>query len=810
MDAILQDLRYGFRMLRRSAGATAVAVICLALGIGATTAIFTVINAALLRPLPFRDSDKLVVLWEQNVKRNLIDFDASPPNYRDWTERSKSFATIAALRPGPATLIGSGQPERVEIARVTPTLFQMLGVNAIEGRTFIQEDADPARGRVVILSSDLWQRRFGSDPGILGKSITLDNASYTVIGVAGQNMKLFNMASELWIPYVLDSEELSQRGFHTLKVIGRLKPGATIEQAQSEMSSIAGHLETEFPEANSNWGVKLVSLRQQITGNFRQPLWILLGAVGLVLLIACTNVASILLMKAGARHKELAIRSTLGASPARVIGQMLAESLVLSSIAAIVGVALAWAFTRLLVYIAPPAIAELRDLTIDWRVLLFAVAAAVCTGILFGLVPGLAAIRTNLNGVLRSSGRSGMTSAGWSRARSVLVVAELMLAQVLLIGAGLLIHSLVELRSVPLGFHPDHVVSMRLALSDNRYKDMAVGRFYERLLDRVTPLPGVQHAAITRDLPLSGANPSLNFEVEGRSYPSASEQPRARFRIASTAYFAALGIPIAQGRVFERNDSDRTQAIAVINESLARREWPNQNPIGRRLRSGFDGAPWCTVVGIVHDVKHSGLDAKTDAEIYYHYLQVPAPLMYFTEGSMTLVLRTEGDPVQIVNAVRAEVAALDSTLALYSIRTADELISGSIAEPRFRTVLLVVFASTAMLLAAIGLYGLLASSVVQRTSELGIRAALGATIWDQLSMILSQGLALALVGVAAGTMLGFGFSRVLAKLLFGITPGDWLSFTVTPVVLLGIALLASLIPALRATRIDPAIALREQ
>ena len=810
MELVLQDLRYGLRMLRRSAGATVVAILCLSLGIGATTTIFTIINAALLRPLPYSQPDRLVVAWEQNLKKNIHNFDAAPPNFRDWVARQKSFSNLVALRPAPATLVGAGQPERLEIARVSSTLFSTLGLQAVEGRTFLPDESDPSKSHVAVLSYGLWQRRFGADRGVLGRSITLDSQTYTVVGVASPGVRLFNMASELWIPYVLDSEELSQRGFHTLKVLGRLKPDVTLDQAQAEMNAIASQLEAEFPDPNLNWGVQLVPLREQMTGTLRQPLWILLGAVGLVLLIACTNVASILLMKAGARHRELAIRSTLGATPWRVVSHMLGESLALSGVSAMLGVFLAWAGTRLLIRITPPNIAEIRDLGIDWRVLLFALAAALATGIIFGLVPSVAALRTDLNSVLRSSGRSGMTSAGWTRARNTLVVTEIMLAQVLLIGAGLLIHTLVELRRVPLGFRPDHIISMRISLPDTRYDGIAVGRFYERLLDRVAPLPGVERIAVVRDLPLSGANPSLNFEVEGRNYPTNSDQPRARFRTASAGYFHALGIPFASGRAFEAADSDQTQPVAIINEALARREWPNENPIGRRVRSGFDGSPWCTIVGVVRDIRYAGPDAVADAEIYYHYLQVPAAMMPFTESTMTLVVRSQGDPLPIVNGVRAQVAILDSELALYSVQTADELLAGSVAQPRFRAVLLVVFAATALLLAAIGLYGLLASTVVQRTSELGIRAALGASVWDQLRMIVSQGLGLAALGIGIGVVVGLAFSRVLQKLLFGVTPWDWVAFTVTPLVLLVIAGASSLIPAIRATRVDPAIALRDQ
>jgi putative ABC transport system permease protein len=576
------------------------------------------------------------------------------------------------------------------------------------------------------------------------------------------------------------------------------------------MTGIANHLAAEYPDMNANWDVSLVPLREQMTGNLRRPLWILLGAVAMVLLIACVNVAGILLMKAGARHRELAIRVTLGASPARVLSQMLTESVILATAAGILGIGLAWWGTRLLARITPAAIADLTDLPVDWRVLLFALATALTTGLIFGLAPGLSAMRTDLNATLRAAGRSGMSSAGWVRIRGSLVVAELMLAQVLLAGAGLLIHSLIRLQSVPPGFHPERVVSARLALPETRYKDLAIGQFYQRLLEKVTPLPGVEHAAVTRDLPLSGSNPSLNFQIEGRPALASSEQPRARFRTASGEYFPALGIRLVRGRYFDPGDSDRTPAVAIINETLARREWPGADPLGRRIRSGFDGSPWCTIIGIVADIRHAGLDTAADAEIYYHYLQVPPPLMGFTERSMTLVVRTRDDPAGIVSGVRNEVAQLDGELALYDIRTADELISGSVAQPRFRTLLLGLFAAAALILAAIGLYGLLASSVVQRTNEMGIRRALGATTGNLLGMVVGQGLWLAVVGIVAGLVLAAAFSRLLSNLLFGVGAFDWAAFVLTPALLLLVAAVASLVPALRATRVDPAVALRDQ
>lgn len=810
MNFILRDLRYGLRMLRKAPGATLVAILSLALGVGATTAIFTVINAVLLRPLPYPAPEQLVVLRDQNLSKNIRDFLVSPATFHDWAERNNSFSSLCALKPSGATLVGSGQPERLEIVEATAAVFDTLGVKPTIGRLFLPEDADPARGRVAVLSYGLWQRRFAASTAVLDHTVTLDGVTYQIVGVVPEGVKLFNMPAEVWVPYILDNKELAPRGHHIASILGRLKPGVTIEQASAEMNAIAARLASEHPDFSLGWSVALYPLREYMIGGFRQPLWILMGAVGLVLLIACSNVASILLMKAGSRHRELAIRTALGASPWRVLGQMLAESVVLSLGASVLGVALAWAGTKALARITPPGMAELGDLTFDSRVLLFALSVALATGLVFGLVPGLSSMRADVNSVLRSSGRSGMAGAGWGRIRGSLVIAEVTLAQVLLIGAGLLMQSLFQLQNVQLGFRPDHVVSARIYLPEARYKDIAVSRFYSRFLDRLKAIPGVQAAGVTRDLPLSGANPSLNYEIQGRPVLPTADQPRARFRAVSPGYFNAIGINLVEGRFFEETDGEKTQPVAVINEAFAKREWPGSSPLGQHLRSGFDNSPWCTIVGVVNDVRHAGPDSATEAEIYYHYQQIVPAMMNFVENTMTVAVRTPGDPAQLTSAIRVELAQLDNELALNGVKTADQLVDGSVAQPRFRTVLLGLFAASALLLAAIGLYGLLASGVLQRMNELGIRAALGASTAELLRMVVAEGLLLAGVGVVIGLALAFALVRVLEHLLFGVTTRDWIAFTFTPVVLLLVALLASLVPAIRAARVDPAQALREQ
>jgi putative ABC transport system permease protein len=804
------DLRYGFRMLVKSPGSTAVAMIALALGIGANSAIFSVVNAVLLRPLPYKDPGRLVVLWETKLSKGILQEQVSPPDYRDWSEQQRGFEKVAALREQPAVLTGGQLPERLETALVSPSAFELLGVRAALGRTFLSEEAEPGRDRVALLGYGFWQRRFGGDPGILGKKAIVDGNSLTIVGVMPSGFRLLDTPSELWMPYTLDAKELSQRGFRTLRVIGRLKPGVSLDQASAEMRSIAGRVEQQYPDTNAGYSTKVVALRDQLVGDIGPTLWTLLGAVVFVLLIACANVASLLLARGGSRDKEIVLRMALGANPARLLRQLLTESVLLALAGGLLGLALAAWSISVLARFGPANLPRLEEINIDWRVLAFTLTVSLATGILFGLAPALLTVRSDLNSVLKTSGRGNTGSRSRARWRNALVASEIASCVVLLTGAGLLIRSFLRLESVNPGFQPDHVLTMQIALPETRYSGEKVALFYHQLVDRMRALAGVQYAGIARNLPLSGADASLNFVVENQPVESAAEQSRAKYRAASADYFAALGIPLVRGRYFDRTDGEKTPGVVILNNTMARRFWPNEDPIGKRLKAGFDGSQWCTIVGIVGDVKHTGLDAATNAEMYYHYLQIPPELMGFVEGTMTLVLRTQGEPNSMVSAVRGEVQRLDADLAVFNVKTMQDLVGGSLAQPRFRTLLLGVFAVVALILAATGLYGVIAYAVTQRTNELGVRMALGAQNSDVLKMVVGEGAQLAAIGIGVGLVVAVPLMRIISRLLFGVNAYDPLTFLGTCCVILLVALAASYLPALKAIKVDPLVALRQE
>jgi len=810
MNTLLKDLQYGLRMLASNPGSTVVAMIALALGIGANSAIFSVVNAVLLRPLPYKDPSRLIVIWETKLSKGIAQEQVSPPDYRDWVEQQQVFEQIAALREQPAVLTGGQLPERVETALISPGAFELLGVKAGLGRTFLSEEAEPGRNRVALLSYGFWERRFGGDPGILGKQAVVDGNSLTIVGVMPRGFRLLDTPSELWMPYTLDAKELSQRGFRTLRVIGRLKAGVSVDQASGEMRSIAGRIERQYADTNSGYSTKVVALRDQLVGDIGPTLWTLLGAVVFVLLIACANVASLLLARAGSRDKEIVLRMALGANPARVLRQLLTESVLLALAGGLLGLALAAWGVAMLAQFGPASLPRLAEINIDWRVMAFTLTVSLATGIVFGLAPALLTVRTDLNSVLKTSGRGNTGSRTRALWRNALVTSEIASCVVLLTGAGLLIRSFLQLESVNPGFRPDHVLTMQIALPETRYSGQKVALFYHQLVDRLHALAGVQYAGIARNLPLSGADASLNFVVENRPVESAAEQSRAKYRAASADYFAALGIPLVRGRFFDRTDGERTPGVVIINNTMARRFWPNEDPIGKRMKAGFDGSQWCTVVGIVGDVKHTGLDAATNAEMYYHYLQIPSELMGFVEGTMTLVLRTQSEPNSMVAAARGEVQKLDPDLAVFNVKTMQDLVGGSLAGARFRTLLLGVFAGIALILAATGLYGVIAYAVTQRTNELGVRMALGAQKSDVLKMVVGEGAQLAAIGIGVGLVVAFPLMRIISRLLFGVNASDPLTFAATSSLILLVALTASYLPALKAIKVDPLVALRHE
>jgi len=808
MNSLLKDLRYGLRMLAKNPGSTLVAVLALALGIGANSAIFSVVNAVLLRPLRYKDPSHLVVIWETKLSKGILQEFVSPPDYRDWIEQQRVFDQVAALRAQPGVLTGGQLPERVETALVSPSLFELLGVKAALGRTFLTDEDQPGRNRAAVLSYGLWQRRFGGDTGILSKTVIVDGNSFTIVGVTPRDFRLLDTPSELWMPYTLDAKELSQRGFHTLRVIGHLKSGVSQEQASAEMRSIAGRIEQQYADTNSGWSTKIVGLRDQLVGDIGPTLWTLLGAVVFVLLIACANVANLLLARAGSREKEIALRTALGANPGRLVRQLLTESVLLGLAGGLVGLALAAWGVALLEQFGPSNLPRLEEVTIDWRVLVFTLSMSVLTGIVFGLAPALSSVRSDLNSILKTSGRGTTGSRRRAQWRNALVVSEIASCVVLLAGAGLLIRSFARLESVNPGFRPDHVLTMQIALPETRYSGQKIAQFYQQLVERLHALAGVQYAGIARNLPLSGSDASLNFVIENRPVESSAEQSRAKYRAASAEYFAALGIPLVRGRYFDRTDGEKTPGVVIINNTMARRFWPGEDPVGKRMKAGFDGSQWCTIVGIVGDVKHTGLDAETNAEMYYHYRQIPPELMGFVEGTMTLVLRTQAEPNSMVAAVRGEVQKLDADLAVFNVKSMQDLVGGSLAQPRFRTLLLGVFAGVALVLAATGLYGVIAYAVAQRTNELGVRMALGAQKSDVLKLVVGQGAQLAAMGIGIGLVVALPLMRVISRLLFGVNAADPVTFGATALVILLVTVVASYFPALRAIKVDPVVALR--
>ena len=805
----MNDIRFGFRMLLKSPGSTLAAIAALGFGIGANSAIFSVVDGVLLRPLPYKDSGRLVVVWESKLSIGKPQELVAPPNYRDWLEQNRVFDQLAAWRSEPRVLTGRQGPERIQTALVSSNTFDMLGAKTAIGRTFSNEEGLPGHNRVAILSYGLWQRRFGGSRDILGRGVTLDGVVYTIVGVTSQDFRLLDTPSELWIPYALDKSELSQRGFHTLRVLGHLNPGVTLDQAQSEMRSIALRIERQNPDSNAGWSTKVVLLRDQLVGDVNTTLLTLLGAVVFVLLIACANVANLLLARAGAREKEIAVRSALGANPMRLVRQLLTESLLLALAGGLLGVLIAAWTIALIKQFGPATLPRLKDISLDSRVLFFTLAASIATGVIFGLAPAIASIRGDLNSILRSSGRG--TSAGRARARvrSTLVIAEIALSVVLLAGATLLLRSFDRLQNVDPGFRPDHVLTMQLSLPETRYPNEKVGQFYKQLLDRMAALPGVRYAGLSRKVPLSpGVDSSLNFVIENRAVEASANQARAQYRAVSAGYFEALGIPLIRGRYFDRTDGENTPGVVVINETLARRFWPGENPLGKRIKAGFDDSVWCTIVGVVSDVKHASLDAGAIGETYYHYLQVPPPMMSFVEGTMTVALRTESDPISLLASARNEVHKMDPGLAVFDARTMDALVQGSLANQRFRTTLIAAFAGLALLLAAIGVYGVIAYSVAQRTNEFGVRMALGAQKGDVLRLVIGDGTILAAAGLLIGLPVALLLARLISKLLFGIKATDPFTFAVTAAVILLVALTASIIPASRAVKVDPVIALR--
>jgi len=811
METLLQDMRYGARMLLKHPGFTLIAVITLALGIGANTAIFSVVNAVLLRPLPYEAPERLVMVWNTFQQRGWNRTDPSPLNFVRYQEQNHVFTQMAAFRGWNLTLTGGDEPEQVSCARVSANFFSVLGISPILGRPFGPEEAHPERRTVALLGYGLWERRFGSDPHIVGRILKLDGVSYTIIGVLPPDFQ-FPKQTELWTPVDFDPRRTSEALGGELKVIARLKPGVSIRQAQAEMSALARSLEQQFPETNSGWGVRLVSLTEELVGPIQSALLIFSGVVGFVLLISCANVANLLLAKASVRQKEMSIRMALGAGRCRLVRQLLTESLLLAILGGALGMLLAfWAIPTMVTGLPSDIIQYvpgLKGIGIDVRGLGFTVCVSLLTGMIFGLAPAWQSSKPNLNESLKDGGQRSTEGRGRHYFQNLFVISEVALALVLLIGAGLMMKSFLRLIKVNPGFNPENVLTAQIALPRSKYTAPdRQSAFFQQLLQRFEHLPGVLSAGAINSLPLGGSGMNSNFSIQGQSISTPGEQPNAGYRLISPNYFRAMGIRLLKGRSFTVQDAQGAPQVAIINETLARRFWPNEDPINKQIKFGVSptmAIPWRSIIGVVEDVKHWEITTNPEPEIYVPHLQGPPT------SSMFLVMRTASPPTSVIGAMKSEVWAADKDQPIGSIRAMEQILSDSIARERLFMLVLGIFSTVAFVLAAIGVYGVINYLVTQRTHEIGVRLALGAQRRDVLKLIIRQGMAPALIGVSLGIAGSFALTRVLSQLLYGVSATDPETFTGISLLIIGVALLASYIPARRASKIDPIVALRNQ
>jgi predicted permease len=817
MGTLLQDLRYGVRGLVKSPGFALVAVIVLALGIGANTAIFSVVNAVLLRPLPYQDPGKLVQVWHVPPAKSfpgMTEFDVSAANYLDWRDQNHVFEQLAIYTYATLNLSGKGQPESVTSAVVSPNFFSTLRVRTLFGRAIAPGEDQHGHANVVVLSHAFWREHFGSDPGIVGQNVTLNQQSYTIVGVMPSRFEM-PPSAQIWTPLAWTDKEKAVRGEHHYGVIGRLKPGLDLKQAQAEMNTISSRLEQQYPADDKGWGAMVVPLREQLVGSVRPALLVLLGAVAFVLLIACANVANLMLAKTLGRRKEIAIRSALGASRARIVQQVLSETILLALAGGILGLLIAHFGVRLISAFLANQLSLSPEVNLDGWVLGFTLAVSLATGVLAGLAPALRLTKTDLNEALKQGLSRTDADSGGKRTRVVLVISEVALSLMLLIGAGLMIRSLWMLRSVDPGLDPDHVLTMTVGIpvpSTRFPTPLQQSNFFNDVLQRVRALPGVDSAAVIDALPLAGGGSIQPIAIEGRAAQQMADQPEVAVRIISPGYIRALHIPLLRGRDLNDADAAGRPAVIVISESMAKRFWPNENPLGKHLTMTFFPDGPREIVGIVGDVKDSGLDVVDPvATLYLPLGQLSTPLLgAWTSFPMSLVVRTNSNPSSLTSAVTSAVHQVDSELPLLQIRTMQDVVGESLAQQRFNMQLLAVFAGLALLLAAIGIYSVLSYSVKRRVREIGIRMALGAQVRDVLRLIMIEGMRPTLIGVAIGLAGALALGRVLANLIYGVKPTDPMTFAAVSALLAAVGLFATIIPAYRATRVEPMKTLRDE
>ena len=810
-ETLLQDIRYGVRMLAKHKAFTAIAVATLALGIGANTAIFSVVNELLLRPLPYRDAERIVMLWEVSPEGRHQN-TTSRNNFRAWRDQSSSYQHVAAFSDQRLNLTGDGEPEELSVQFATSEFFKVLGVDPILGRTFLPEDAEDGKPPVAVLSYGLWQRRFGGQSSVIGQPITLNGVKYSVIGVMPSNFQLHitrrsgtGRPAELWTVLPMSTGAGTNQIGRFLSVVARLKDGVSANQAAVELRTIEARLSDEVPQYNKNFSAEVLPLREQFFGNVRRPLWLMLGAVGFVLLIACANVANLLLSLASAREKEIAVRAALGARRGRIIRQLLTESLLLALLGSVLGLGLAWLGIKALIAISPRDLVSLQGVGLNLTVLLWTLGISLLTGIIFGLAPALHISRLNLNDSLKEGGKSESGHASGSRRlRSALVVSEIALAVVLLASAGLLIRSFISLQQVDRGFNTDNILTMVIRLPDAKYpQDAQLVTFFTQAVERIRQLPTVKSVGMVNFLPLyGGLGSATGFVIEGRPLPEPGQEPGTDVRVADAGYFQVLGIPLLRGRHFSDLEQREAKRVILINEALARKYFADEDPIGRRLDVAMFENPTPTeIIGVVGNVRYDSLIDEAPPAVYFPHPDLAYPFM-------TLVIRTDGEPTAIAPAAQREIRAIDPNQPISNVRTMNQVMSEWVSRSRFNTLLLGLFAALATLLSAVGIFGVMNYSVALRTREIGLRLAVGAQPRQVLLLILRQGLLLTIVGVVLGLAASFALTRLLSGLLFGVTAVDATTFTTISVLLVMVSLLACYLPARRAMRIDPLRALR--
>lgn len=810
-ETLSQDVRYGVRMLAKHKTFTSIAVVTLALGIGANTAIFSVVNELLLRPLPFRDAERIVMLWEVTPEGRHQN-TTSRANFRSWRDQNSSYEQVAAFTDQRLNLTGDGEPEELSSQFATPELFRVLGVDPLLGRTLLPDDAEAGKPPVVVLSYGLWQRRFGGQASLIGQPITLNGIKFSVIGVMPPSFQFHikhrsgtGRPAELWSVLPMPTGSGANERGRFLSVVGRLKDGVTLDHAATELRTIEARLSDEAPEFNKNYTAEVLPLREQFFGNVRRPLWLMLGAVGFVLLIVCANVANLLLSLATSREKEIAVRAALGARRIRIVRQLLTESLLLALLGSALGLGIAWLGIKALVLISPGDLVSLQNVGLNVTVLLWTLGVSVLTGIIFGLAPALHISRLNLNDSLKEGGKSESGQASGSRRlRSALVVSEIALAVVLLASAGLLIRSFIRLQQVDRGFNSDNILTMVIRLPEARYReDAQLVTFFSQALERIRSVPNVQSAGMVNFLPLyGGLGSSTGFKIEGQPEPPPGQGPSTDVRVVDAGYFATMGIPLLRGRNFSDAENKEARHVILINEALARKYFADEDPLGRRLDVGMFEKPTPTeIIGVVGNVRYDSLIDESPPAVYFPHPELTYPFM-------TLVVRTDGEPAALAPAVQREIRALDSNQPVSDVRTMNQVMSEWNSRSRFNTLLLGLFAALATLLSAVGIFGVMNYSVALRTREIGLRLAIGAQPRQVLLLILKQGLVLTIVGVLLGLAAAFALTRLLSGLLFGVGAVDAMTFTTISLLLMIVSLLACYLPARRAMKIDPLRALR--